>query len=72
MNLLPMHKYMLSHQWSSDKVLVYYIFMITILGAALGTSAGFIFHNIIVGLSIGAFAGLFVGIVYGIIKSDAE
>ncbi|MFC1651054.1 hypothetical protein ACFL2X_05740 [Candidatus Latescibacterota bacterium] len=72
MNFLPMHKYMLSHHWSSDKILAYSIFMITIEGAVLGTIVGIILQNIIVGLSLGAFAGLIIGIVYGLLKSDAE
>ena len=72
MNLLPMHKYMLSHHWSSDKVLVYSIFMITIEGAVFGTILGIIFQNILVGLSLGTFAGLIFGIVYGLSKSDVD
>ena len=70
MSLLPTHNYMLTQQWSSDKILAYYIFMITILGIVLGTIVGIILHNIIVGISLGAVAGLIIGIVYGLLKSE--
>ncbi len=72
MNLLPTHNYMLTHQWSSDKMLAYYILMITILGIVLGAIVGIILHNIKIGISLGAVAGLIIGIVYGLLKSDIE
>jgi|GEM_PF-2666010 hypothetical protein len=72
MNIFSLHKNMVVHHWSSDKVLAYYISMSMLTGIIFGTVAGLIFNNIIVGLSIGAFAGLFIGIVYGILKSDVD
>ena len=72
MNLFPLQNYILNNHWSSDKILVYYIVMITVYGILLGSLGGYIFRNIVVGLSIGAFVGLFTGIVYRIIKSDTE